>query len=53
MTPLLAGALAAACVTGALLSVPLLLDRGPVDRLAARTGAETPATGAAARSSAA
>jgi tight adherence protein C len=41
MTPLLAGALAALCVTGGLLSVPLLLDRGPVDRLAARTGAET------------
>ena len=30
MTPLLAGALAAFCVTGGLLSVPLLLDRGPV-----------------------
>jgi tight adherence protein C len=41
VTPLLAGALAALCVTGGLLSVPLLLDRGPVDRLAARTGVET------------
>jgi tight adherence protein C len=39
MTPLLAGALAAACVSVALLAVPMLLDRGPVDRLAARTGA--------------
>jgi tight adherence protein C len=43
MTPLLAGALAALCVTGGLLAVPLLLDRGPVDRLAARAGAETTA----------
>jgi tight adherence protein C len=41
VTPLIAGALAALCVTGGLLSVPLLLDRGPVDRLAARTGVET------------
>ena len=41
MTPLLAGLLAAACVSVALLAVPMLLDRGPVDRLAARTGAET------------
>ena len=41
MTPLLAGALAALCVTGGLLSVPLLLDRGPVDRLAARAGVDT------------
>ena len=41
LTPLLAGLLAAACVSVALLSVPMLLDRGPVDRLAARTGAET------------
>jgi len=40
MTPLLAGALATACVTVALLAVPLLLDRGPVDRLAARAGVE-------------
>ena len=40
MTPLLAGALAAACVSVALMAVPLLLDRGPVDRLAARTGAQ-------------
>jgi tight adherence protein C len=35
MTPLLAGALAAACVTVGLLGVPLMLDRGPVDRLGA------------------
>ena len=51
VTPLAAGLLAAVCVTGALLSVPLLLDRGPVDRLAARTGVETtgePALAAAA-----
>ncbi len=41
MTPLLAGALVVLCLTCALLSVPLLLDRGPVDRLAARTGVET------------
>ncbi len=41
MTPLLAGALATACLTVAGLAVPLLLDRGPVDRLAARTGAQT------------
>jgi tight adherence protein C len=40
MTPLLAGALAASCVSVALLAVPLLLDRGPVDRLAARTGVQ-------------
>jgi tight adherence protein C len=40
MTPLLAGALGALCVTGGLLAVPMLLDRGPVDRLAARTGVE-------------
>ena len=38
MTPLLAGALATMCLTVALLAVPLLLDRGPVERLAARTG---------------
>jgi tight adherence protein C len=41
MTPLLAGALTAACFSVALLAVPLLLDRGPVDRLAARTGVQT------------
>jgi tight adherence protein C len=40
MTPLLAGALAAACVSVALLAVPLLLDRGPVERLAARGGVQ-------------
>jgi tight adherence protein C len=38
--PLTAGALAAVAVSGGLLSVPLLRDRGPVDRLAARAGAE-------------
>ena len=43
VSPIEAGLLAAVCVTGGLLSVPLLLDRGPVDRLAARTGAETTA----------
>ena len=41
VTPVTAGLLAAVCVTGALLSVPLLLDRGPVDRLAARAGVDT------------
>jgi hypothetical protein len=41
VTPLEAGLLAAVCVTGGLLSVPLLLDRGPVDRLAARAGVDT------------
>ena len=48
LSPLVAGVLAALCVTGGLLAVPLLLDRGPVDRLAARTGGE-PAAGAGAR----
>ena len=42
MTPLLAGALVTACFTVALLAVPLLLDRGPVDRLAARAGVQAP-----------
>ena len=32
MTPLLAGALAAACATLGLLAVPMLLDRGPIER---------------------
>jgi tight adherence protein C len=41
VTPITAGLLAAVCVTGGLLSVPLLLDRGPVDRLAARAGVDT------------
>jgi tight adherence protein C len=39
MTPLLAGFLAAACVTVGLLGVPLMLDRGPIDRLAAASTA--------------
>jgi len=38
MTPIIAGVLAAASVSIGLLAVPLLLDRGPVERLAARTG---------------
>jgi tight adherence protein C len=39
MTPLLAGALAALFVTVGLLGVPMLLDRGPLERLAGRAGA--------------
>jgi tight adherence protein C len=39
MTPLLAGGLAALCVSLGLLGVPMLLDRGPLDRLAGRAGA--------------
>jgi tight adherence protein C len=39
VTPLLAGALAALCVAVGLLGVPLVLDRGPLDRLAGRAGA--------------
>jgi tight adherence protein C len=40
VTPLLAGALAmAACAVG-LAGVPMLRDRGPLDRLVARTGAQ-------------
>jgi tight adherence protein C len=42
MTPLLAGSLAALCVAVGLLGVPMLLDRGPLDRLASRAGG-TPA----------
>jgi tight adherence protein C len=38
MTPLLAGGLAALFVTVGLLGVPMLLDRGPLDRLASRAG---------------
>jgi tight adherence protein C len=38
MTPLLAGALAVMFVTVGLLGVPMLLDRGPLDRLASRAG---------------
>ena len=39
MTPALAGALVALCLCVGLLGVPLVLDRGPLDRLAGRTGA--------------
>jgi tight adherence protein C len=39
VSPLAAGALAAASVGVALLAVPLLLDKGPLDRLVERTGA--------------
>lgn len=38
MTPLLAGALVAGCATLALLAVPMLLDRGPIERFAAGSG---------------
>jgi tight adherence protein C len=38
MTPLLAGALGALFVAVGLLGVPLLLDRGPLERLAGRAG---------------
>jgi tight adherence protein C len=38
VTPLLAGTLAALFVCVGLLGVPLVLDRGPLDRLASRTG---------------
>jgi tight adherence protein C len=38
MTPLLAGALGALCVGVGLLGVPMLLDRGPLERLAGRAG---------------
>jgi tight adherence protein C len=44
VTPLLAGALAAFSVAVGLLAVPLLLDKGPVDRLAERTGGAVAAT---------
>jgi tight adherence protein C len=43
VTPALAGALAALCLCVGLLGVPLVLDRGPLERLAGRSG------GAAAR----
>ena len=42
MTPALAGALVALCLCVGLLGVPLVLDRGPLDRLAGRTGAASP-----------
>jgi tight adherence protein C len=38
VTPVLAGALSALCVGVGLLGVPLALDRGPLDRLAGRSG---------------
>jgi tight adherence protein C len=38
MTPLLAGALAALCVVVGLMGVPMVLDRGPLERLAGRAG---------------
>jgi tight adherence protein C len=44
VTPLLAGGLAAFSVAVGLLAVPLLLDKGPVDRLAERTGGAVAAT---------
>jgi tight adherence protein C len=42
VTPALAGALAAICVCVGLLGVPLVLDRGPLDRLAGRSGGAAP-----------
>jgi tight adherence protein C len=39
MTPLLAGGLAALCVGFGLVGVPMLLDRGPLERLSDRAGA--------------
>jgi tight adherence protein C len=38
VTPALAGLLATLCVAVGLLALPLLLDRGPLDRLSERTG---------------
>ena len=38
MTPLMAGGLASLCVAVGLLGVPMVLDRGPLDRLAGRAG---------------
>ena len=40
MTPILAGLMAMACVVVGLLGVPLLLDRGPIERLQTRAGAD-------------
>jgi tight adherence protein C len=40
MTPALAGAMAMACVAVGLLGVPLLLDRGPIERLQTRVGGD-------------
>jgi tight adherence protein C len=41
VTPALAGGLAALCVCIGLLGVPMLLDQGPLERLAGRAGAGT------------
>lgn len=40
MTPLMAGAMAMACVAVGMLGVPLLLDRGPIERLQTRAGGD-------------
>jgi tight adherence protein C len=40
VTPALAGAMAMACVAVGLLGVPLLLDRGPIERLQTRVGGD-------------
>jgi tight adherence protein C len=40
VTPLMAGAMAMACVAVGMLGVPLLLDRGPIDRLQTRVGGD-------------
>jgi tight adherence protein C len=40
MTPAMAGVMAMACVAVGLLGVPLLLDRGPIERLQARAGGD-------------
>jgi tight adherence protein C len=45
MTPLLAGALVALCAGVGLLGVPMLLDRGPLDRLSDRVGGAPPRRG--------
>jgi tight adherence protein C len=42
VTPALAGGLAALCVCVGLLGVPLALDRGPLERLAGRSGGAAP-----------
>jgi tight adherence protein C len=45
MTPLLAGALAALFVVVGLMGVPMVLDRGPLERLAGRVGGAPPRRG--------
>jgi tight adherence protein C len=40
VSPLMAGAMAMACVAVGLLGVPLLLDRGPIERLQTRVGGD-------------